>query len=82
MDRVLIVTGSMVEGAHNSVEAYNLVTNSWTDKAQLNEGRYYHSSCAFKDKWVYVFCGFLKRPGQERTWTSIIERIDILPALG
>jgi hypothetical protein len=32
MDIFFIVTGSMVAGAENSVETYNMRTNTWTDK--------------------------------------------------
>lgn len=23
----------------------------------MNKGRYYHSSCVFNEKWIYVFAG-------------------------
>jgi hypothetical protein len=82
MDTFFIVTGSMVQGYQTAVETYNMRTNTWMEKYQLNEGRYYHSSCCFKDKWIYVFCGYTERYGNKWEWTTSIERLNIFPALG
>ena len=27
----------------------------------LNIGRYYHSSCSFNDRFIYVFCGIANK---------------------
>lgn len=52
----LIVTGSRIQKAE-SAEVYNIAQNKWTEIAEMRQGRYYHSSCAFNFNRVYVFCG-------------------------
>jgi hypothetical protein len=81
MDTFFIVTGSLVVGYETAVETYNMRTNTWSDKHPLNEGRYYHSSCCFKEKWIYVFCGITKKFNNVG-WTTSIERLNVFTALG
>jgi len=39
----------------------------------LNEGRHYHASCSFKDKFVYVFCGI---SNATKKYVNTIEKYD------
>ena len=36
LDTFLIVTGSIVLGFQDKVEAYNILTNTWTERRPLN----------------------------------------------
>jgi hypothetical protein len=45
----------------------------WFDIANLNEGRHYHASCSFKDRFVYVFCGILN---STKKYCNSIEKYD------
>jgi hypothetical protein len=36
MDKFLIVTGSMILGAHDTVEQYNMVMKVWFERPKLN----------------------------------------------
>lgn len=58
-DKFLICTGSRVEHeeAYKKCEMYNISLDLWFDIPELNEGRHYHASCTFNDRYVYVFCG-------------------------
>ena len=38
-------------------ELFDTNTNKWMQLPNLNEGRDYHSSCAFNKDTIYVFCG-------------------------
>lgn len=74
-DRFLVVTGSRIEhdNAHTSVEFYNIEMDIWFDQPKLNHGRYYHASCAFNDRWIYVFAGI---DCTTKRYFSSIERFD------
>lgn len=74
-DRFLVVTGSRVEQgqASSSVEFYNIEMNTWFTQPSLNNGRYYHSSCVFNGKWVYVFAGI---DVHSKRYFNSIERLD------
>lgn len=74
-DKFLIVTGSRLEkdGACKSVESYNVDMDLWFDLPSLNQGRYYHSSCSFLEKWVYVFAGISQL---SKKYFNSIERMD------
>jgi len=69
------VTGSRVENkdAHTSCEFYNVELDVWFDQPKLNHGRYYHSSCVFNKKWVYVFAGI---DTTTKRYFKSIERFD------
>lgn len=45
----------------------------WFDLPQLNEGRHYHASCSFLDRFVYVFCGI---SNATKKYINSIERLD------
>lgn len=58
-DAFMIVTGTRKDqnrSAHRA-ELYDIDSNKWQELPQMREGRYYHASCAFKQEWIYVFCG-------------------------
>lgn len=82
MDKFLIVTGSMILGAHDTVEQYNMVMKVWFERPKLNQGRYYHSSCQLNDTWAYVFGGYQTQNIQNRTWTTGIERMNVFKNTG
>ena len=52
----VVVTGTRI-GNGATCEAYDVKSNKWSDLPELNNGRYYHSSCTFNQKQVFVFCG-------------------------
>ena len=58
-DRYVMVSGSRkeVNSAQSRVEIFDTEINEWMELAQLNEGRHYHSSTNFNNKYVYVFGG-------------------------
>ena len=39
----------------------------------MNEGRHYHASCSFQDRFVYVFCGI---SNATKKYINTIERMD------
>jgi hypothetical protein len=58
-DRYILVSGSRkeVNSAQSRVELFDTQINEWMELAQLSEGRHYHSSSNFNNKYVYVFGG-------------------------
>ncbi|XP_077289477.1 kelch-like protein 24a [Arctopsyche grandis] len=60
-DKIYITGGQTSENGKtistNKVQMYSVETNSWTYRAQMIQGRSYHSSVAFKGK-LYVAGGF------------------------
>lgn len=54
-------------------EQYNIDIDLWFDMPPLNQGRHYHASCSFKDRWVFVFCG-IANVGKK--YVNTIERYD------
>ena len=55
---------------HESMEIYNIQTNSWHKGPNLNIGREHHSSCGL-DQWAYIFGGI------DKDWNSLnsLERV-------
>jgi hypothetical protein len=74
-EKFIVVTGSRKENedAHLKAECYNLDIDIWFDLPQLNEGRHYHASCSFLDRFVYVFCGISNKT---KKYINSIERMD------
>lgn len=74
-EKFLMVTGSRKEneGAHQKCEQYNVDLDIWFEVPVLNEGRHYHASCSFKERWVYVFCGI---SNASKKYINSIERFD------
>lgn len=56
-DKSIVVTGSMITYAGNKAELYNCEHNVWVDLPELPQSRYYHASCSFKERFVYIFGG-------------------------
>lgn len=58
-EKFIMVTGSRKENdqAHIRAEMYNADIDLWFEVENLKEGRHYHASCSFADRFVYVFCG-------------------------
>ena len=52
---------------------YNSDIDLWFELPDLNVGRHYHTSTAFFDKFVYVFCGIAN---QTRKYINSIEKYD------
>lgn len=75
-DKFIVVTGSRIElgGANRSVESYNIDMDLWFEYPSLNFGRHYHSSCSFRDQWVYVFAGI---SSATKKYFNSIERLNI-----
>lgn len=59
LDRYVLVTGSRKEVAlaASKAELYDSQIDEWIDVAPMKEGRHYHSSCNFGNKYVYIFGG-------------------------
>lgn len=51
----VIVTGSLREVARRECELYSLKTNQWIELPRLENEAYGHSSCAFVQRYIYVF---------------------------
>ncbi|XP_077289618.1 kelch-like protein 24 [Arctopsyche grandis] len=75
-DKIYITGGLTDENgksiSKNKVQMYSVETNSWTYRAQMIQGRYNHSSVAFKGK-LYVAGGFDR---QTRTYLDSVEHYD------
>ena len=59
LDRYIIVSGSRkeVNSAAQKVELYDILIDEWIEMPMIKEGRHYHSSCNFNNKFIYVFGG-------------------------
>jgi hypothetical protein len=42
----------------------------------MQQGRHYHSSCGFSNKYVYVFCGI---SNETKKYLNTIERLEVNP---
>jgi hypothetical protein len=58
-DKFIVATGSRIEDENvaKSVEFYNIELGVWFEQPSMTRGRYYHSSCVFSGRWVYIFAG-------------------------
>ena len=74
-EKFIVVTGSRKEeeNAHMKCEQYNVDIDIWFDLPNLNEGRHYHSSCSFRDRFVYLFCGI---SNTTKKYCNSIEKYD------
>lgn len=70
------MTGSRCEEdrAFERCEQYSIALDIWYDMPNLNVGRHYHSSCAFNESTVYVFCGIAQ---SGKKYCNSIESINI-----
>lgn len=74
-EKFIVVSGSRKEKDNSQVkcEMYNSDLDIWFDMPDLNVGRHYHSSCAFNDTMIYVFCGIANAT---RKYVNSIEKYD------
>lgn len=74
-EKFIVVTGSRKEHeqAHIRSECYNVDIDIWFDIPNINEGRHYHASCSFLDRFVYIFCGI---SNQSKKYINSIEKFD------
>ena len=74
-DKFIICTGSRkeIDSAQSKCEQYNINLDLWFDIADLNEGRHYHASCSFRERYVYVFCGIAN---STKKYVNSVERYD------
>mmetsp|Transcript_10067 Transcript_10067/g.15395 ORF Transcript_10067/g.15395 Transcript_10067/m.15395 type:complete len:165 (-) Transcript_10067:202-696(-) len=74
-EKFIVVTGSRKEKNNSQVkcEMFNSDLDMWFELPDMNVGRHYHSSCAFTEKSVYVFCGIANHT---RKYINSIERYD------
>lgn len=74
LDRYIIVSGSRkeVNQAANRVELYDIQIDDWIEMPQIKEGRHYHSSSNFINKFIYVFGGI---QNSNKKYSCSIERI-------
>ena len=75
LDRYIIVSGSRkeVNQAANRVELYDIQIDDWIEMPQIKEGRHYHSSSNFNNKFIYVFGGI---QNSNKKYSCSIERIN------
>ena len=52
---------------------YNSDIDLWYELPDLNIGRHYHSSCSFRDQFLFVFCGIAN---STRKYINSIEKYD------
>ena len=74
-EKFIVVTGSRKENdsAQLRVEIYNADLDLWFEAANLNEGRHYHASCSFLDRFIYVFAGI---SNASKKYINSIEKFD------
>lgn len=58
-DTYILVSGSRkeVSQASNKVELYDSQQDEWLEIQPISEGRHYHSSATFDNRFIYVFGG-------------------------
>ena len=74
-DKFMMISGSRKEKNNSQVkcEMYNSELDLWYESPDLNIGRHYHSSCSFKDSFLFVFCGI---ENSTKRYTNSIEKYD------
>lgn len=74
-ENLIVVTGSRkdIDKAPFRTELFNSTTNKWIELAQFNNGRHYHSSCSFQQKFIYIFCGI---SNETKKYLNTIERLE------
>ena len=77
-ENLIFVTGSRkdIDGASKQTEMYNTDLNKWTTLGPMNMARHYHSSCTFKNSFLYVFCGI---SNDSKKYLNTIERLEVRP---
>ena len=77
-ENFIIVTGSRkdTDKAPNRTEVFNTNQNRWVELAMFTQGRHYHSSCSFQNKYIYIFCGI---SNETKKYLNTIERLEFNP---
>jgi hypothetical protein len=52
-----MIPNALLHGEKTFCERYNMETDKWQTIPALNQDRYSHASCAFANRFVYVFAG-------------------------
>lgn len=73
-DTYIMVSGSRkeVSQASQKVELYDSNQDEWMELQNINEGRHYHSSCNFENKFIYIFGGI---QNASKKYSNTIERL-------
>jgi len=73
-DRYIMCSGSRkeVSQACQKVELYDSHIDEWIELSQIIDGRHYHSSCNFDNKFVFIFGGI---QNSNKKYSSSIERL-------
>lgn len=56
-DDIIVVTGTKMGEYGATCEFFDINKTFWVELPKLNQPRYYHSSCSFNGKFIYVFGG-------------------------
>lgn len=70
-DNIYIIGGKSAKGILNTVECYNITSNTWTQLSNMKHNRYGASCCIIQNE-IYVMGGF-----DGRTVLSSCERFNI-----
>lgn len=73
-DTYIMVSGSRkeVSQASQKVELYDSNQDEWMELQNIQEGRHYHSSCNFENKYIYIFGGI---QNASKKYSNSIERL-------
>ena len=71
-NRYLVTTGGY-DQTGNKVEIYDVQEDQTNELANVNEGRYRHSSCHFNNRFIYIFSG---RSSESHRQINSIESFD------
>ena len=70
--QIFAIGSSLPPESMNKCEVYDVTTDQWTQVANLNTKRNFHTTLAFDNKALYVVAGF---NGGQRT--NLIEKFDL-----
>ena len=55
---IVAIGSSLPAESMDKCEQYDVLTNKWTKLPDLNTRRNFHSTIAFKNRYIYVVAGF------------------------
>lgn len=61
ISKCILISGGYYNGSFKKCEVYNTDLDTSAEIAELNGGRYHHTSVCMAKKWCYVFAGFYGR---------------------
>lgn len=70
--QIFAIGSSLPPESMNKCEVYDVMSDTWTQVANLNTRRNFHTTLAFENKYLYVVAGF---NGGQRT--NLIEKFDL-----